>query len=408
MECGLLGRTLGHSYSPQIHGYLADYRYTLFEQEPEHVEAFLKSGTFQGLNVTMPYKQTVIPYLDELSPIAEALGAVNTIVRRKDGRLIGHNTDYFGFSYLLWASGLDVANKKVLVLGTGGASKPVIAVLREAGAQVVSISRSGKDNYETLSRHADAAAIVNTTPVGMFPGNGAAPLHLAGFPKLEVVLDIVFNPARTALLLEAEARGLIAMGGLRMLVAQAKESSEWFTGCAIPDEKIDQIYRILTTQMQNIVLIGMPGSGKTTIAALLGQVLRRNVVDADEAVVSLAGKSIPEIFSQDGEEAFRRLETQALGNLGKASGTILATGGGCITREENYPLLHQNSQIFWLQRDIHTLPTDGRPLSQAGSLEAMYEVRKPLYARFADHIIDNNGTPQETLAAILAVLEEAL
>lgn len=408
MQCGLLGRTLGHSYSPQIHGLLASYAYDLFETEPEDVAHFLKSGSFQGLNVTIPYKQTVIPYLDELSPVAKALGAVNTIVRREDGSLIGHNTDYFGFSYLLRASGLDVGGKKVLVLGTGGASKPVTAVLREAGAQVISISRSGEDNYDNLSRHCDARLIVNTTPVGMYPGNGAAPLHLAGFPKLEGVLDIIFNPARTALLLEAEERGLIAMGGLRMLVAQAKESSEWFTGTTIPDEKIDEIHHRLTSQMQNIALIGMPGCGKSTIAALLGQALHRDVVDGDRAIVDLAGKSIPEIFAQDGEDAFRRLETQALTALGKASGTVLATGGGCVTREENYPLLHQNSQIFWLQREIHTLPTDGRPLSQAGSLEAMYEVRKPLYARFSDHIIDNNGTPEETLGAILAALEETL
>ena len=408
MQCGLLGRTLGHSYSPQIHGLLGSYAYDLFETEPEDVAHFLKTGRFQGLNVTIPYKQTVIPYLDELSPAAKALGAVNTIVRREDGSLIGHNTDYFGFSYLLRASGLDVSGKKVLVLGTGGASKPVTAVLREAGAQVVSISRSGEDNYDNLSRHCDASLIVNTTPVGMYPGNGAAPLHLAGFPKLEGVLDIIFNPARTALLLEAEERGLIAMGGLRMLVAQAKESSEWFTGATIPDEKIDEIYHHLTTQMQNIALIGMPGCGKSTIAALLGKALHRDVVDSDRAIVDLAGKSIPEIFAQDGEDAFRRLETQALTALGKASGTVLATGGGCVTREENYPLLHQNSQIFWLQRELHTLPTDGRPLSQAGSLEAMYEVRKPLYARFADHIIDNNGTPEETLGAILTALEETL
>lgn len=404
MVCGLLGRTLGHSYSPQIHGMLGDYSYRLFEKEPEEVEGFLKSGSFDGLNVTMPYKQTVIPFLDELSPVAQALGAVNTIVRR-NGKLIGHNTDYFGFQELVRASGLDMAEKKVLVLGTGGASKPVTAVLRGLGARVVSISRSGEDNYDNLSRHADASVIVNTTPVGMYPKNGAAPLSLDGFPQLEGVLDIIFNPARTQLMLEAQDRGLTALGGLRMLVAQAKESSEWFTESTIPQSKIDEIFHTLTCQMENIVLIGMPGCGKTTIASLLGSALGRTVVDADAQIVTLAGMPIPEIFARDGEEGFRRLETQVLSNLGKQSGLVIATGGGCVTRQENDPLLHQNGKLFWLRRELDRLPTDGRPLSQRQSLDAMYSVRQPLYAAFADYAIDNNGTPEKTVTSILSMLE---
>lgn len=407
MVCGLLGRTLGHSYSPQIHSMLGNYTYQLFEKEPEEVESFLKSGSFDGLNVTIPYKQTVIPFLDELSPVAQALGAVNTIVRR-DGKLIGHNTDYFGFQELVRASGLEMAGKKVLVLGTGGASKPVTAVLQGLGARVVSISRSGEDNYDNLSRHADASVIVNTTPVGMYPKNDAAPLSLEGFPNLEGVLDIIFNPARTQLMLEAEDRGLTALGGLRMLVAQAKESSEWFTGSTIPQSKIDEIFHALTAQMENIILIGMPGCGKTTVARLLGQVLGRTVVDADERIVERAGMSIPEIFTQDGEEGFRRLETQVLSDLGMQSGLIIATGGGCVTRQENYPLLHQNGKLFWLRRDLAMLPTDGRPLSQRQSLDAMYARREPLYAAFADHVSDNDGTPEETVASILTILEGKL
>ena len=404
MVCGLLGRTLGHSYSPQIHGMLGDYSYRLFEKEPEEVEGFLKSGSFDGLNVTMPYKQTVIPFLDELSPVAQALGAVNTIVRR-NGKLIGHNTDYFGFQELVRASGLDMAEKKVLVLGTGGASKPVTAVLRGLGARVVSISRSGEDNYDNLSRHADASVIVNTTPVGMYPKNGAAPLSIAGFPQLEGVLDIIFNPARTQLMLEAQGRGLTALGGLRMLVAQAKESSEWFTESTIPQSKIDEIFHTLTCQMENIVLIGMPGCGKTTIANLLGSALGRTVVDADAQIVTLAGMPIPEIFARNGEEGFRRLETQVLSNLGKQSGLVIATGGGCVTRQENDPLLHQNGKLFWLRRELDRLPTDGRPLSQRQSLDAMYSVRQPLYAAFADYAIDNNGIPEKTVTSILSMLE---
>ena len=406
MKCGLLGRKLGHSYSPQIHGYLADYAYSLFEKEPEKIGDFLKNGDFTGINVTIPYKKDVIPYLDELSPRAAKLGSVNTVVRRADGTLIGHNTDYFGFERMVHHSGLTVAGKKVLVLGSGGASNTVVAVLEALGARVVVISRSGENNYGNLHLHADASIIVNTTPVGMYPNTGLTPLSLDGFPALEGVLDIVFNPARTQILLDAEKRGLTAVNGLLMLVAQAKEASEWFTGTAIPDEAIAEIYRKLSGQMQNIVLIGMPGCGKSTIGGLLAEKTGRTFVDADEEILRLAGKSIPQIFADDGEEVFRDWETKALSELGKQSGLIIATGGGCITRERNYPLLHQNGTIFWLQRALEVLPTDGRPLSQANKLTDLYTKRKPLYERFADHAIDNNGTADAAISAILAKLEE--
>ena len=405
MKCGLLGRHLAHSYSPQIHAQLGDYPYTLYEKEPEQLECFLKSGDFTRLNVTIPYKKDVISYLDELSPTAEKLGAVNTIVRRDDGTLFGHNTDYFGFSSMVKKSQLDVAGKKVLVLGSGGASNTVVAVLKELGARVVIISRSGEDNYTNLHLHSDAALIVNTTPVGMYPNTGVSPVSLDLFPNLEGVLDVVYNPARTQLLLEAEQRGLVTENGLWMLVAQAKESAEYFTGNPIDDSVITQIHRRLSAQMQNIVLIGMPGCGKTTLAGLLGEMLDRTVMDADTEIIRLAGKSIPAIFAQDGEEVFRDWETKALAELGKQSGLVIATGGGCVTKPRNLPLLHQNSRIFWLKREIITLPTAGRPLSLSGNLTDMYAVREPMYRRFADHIIDNNGSIEETAAQILAVLE---
>ena len=253
MKCGLLGRKLGHSYSHQIHACLGDYSYTLFEKEPEEVEDFLKSGDFTGLNVTIPYKKTVIPYLAELSPNAKKLGAVNTIVRRKDGTLFGHNTDYFGFASLLKRSGLDVAGKKVLVLGSGGASNTVTAVLTGLGAEAVVISRSGENNYENLQRHEDAAVIVNATPVGMYPNTGVSPVDLKRFPKLEGVLDVIYNPARTQLLLDAEALHIPCANGLWMLVAQAKESAEYFTGTSIDDAAIAEIHANLAAQMANIV-----------------------------------------------------------------------------------------------------------------------------------------------------------
>ena len=399
MQCGLLGRKLGHSYSPEIHSQLAAYSYELFEKEPEELETFLKSGAFSGINVTVPYKKAVIPFLDELTDRAARLGAVNTVVNR-NGRLIGHNTDFFGFQTMLRASGLDVSGKKVLVLGSGGASNTAVAVLQNAGAEVIIISRSGENHYGNLDRHADAAVIVNTTPLGMYPNVGISPVDLSQFPRLEGVLDVVYNPARTQLLLDAESRRIVAMNGLLMLVAQAKEAAEWFSDCSISDGKISEIHLRLRSNMENTVLIGMPGCGKSTVGRLLAEKCGKQFVDADEKIVELAGKSIPDIFAQDGEEVFREWETQALAELGKKSGLVIATGGGCVTRERNYPLLHQNGRIFWLKRDISLLPTEGRPLSQSRRLEEMYAVRKPLYEQFADHIIDNNGSAQQTIEAI--------
>ncbi|MDD5864695.1 MAG: shikimate kinase [Firmicutes bacterium] len=408
MRCGLLGRTLGHSYSPQIHAYLGDYEYALFEKEPEELEAFLKYGDFTGLNVTIPYKKAVIPYLDALSPAAEALGAVNTIVRRPDGSLFGHNTDYFGFAYLVRQSGLQVAEKKALVLGSGGASNTVVAVLRELGAVPVVISRTGENNYGNLSRHKDAAILVNATPVGMYPNTGVSPVDLRLFPKLEGVLDVIYNPARTQLLLEAEALRLPCANGLWMLVAQAKESAEYFTGTTMDDAVIPAIHGKLAAQMQNIVLIGMPGCGKSTVGALVAQILGRRLMDVDSEIVRLAGKTIPEIFAQDGEAAFRDWETKVLSELGKQSGLVIATGGGCVTMQRNYPLLHQNGYIFWLQRDIEKLPTEGRPLSQANPLETLYARRKERYASFADFTVGNDAAPEDAAAAIISLMGEGI
>ena len=405
MQCGLLGRKLSHSYSPQIHSQLADYGYCLFEKEPEELEVFLRSDSFSGINVTIPYKKAVIEYCDDLSPRAQRLGAVNTLVRRPNGRLVGHNTDYFGFDSMLNRTGLDPRGKKVLVLGSGGASATAVAVLRDHGAAVTVISRTGENNYENLHLHADASIIVNTSPVGMYPDTEASPVTLSQFPHLEGVLDLIYNPANTALLQQAQARGLIAQNGLWMLVAQAKESAEWFSGETIPDEQIGKIYQRLRTQMENLILIGMPGCGKTTIGSLLADSLGKTFVDADAEIVKLSGKSIPDIFSQDGEAVFRELETQVLHNLGKQSGLVISTGGGCVTQSRNYPLLHRNGTIIWLQRDIKDLPTNGRPLSMNSSLSKMYEIRKPMYEAFCDYSISNNGAVGDTVGNIVKLLD---
>ena len=400
MRCGLLGRKLGHSYSPQIHGYLGNYSYELFEKEPDELETFLRSGTFSGINVTVPYKKAVISYLDELTDRAQKVGAVNTVVCR-NGKLLGHNTDYFGFETMLLSSKLQVQAKKCLVLGSGGASNTVVAVLTAYGANVIVISRTGENNYQNLHLHSDATLIVNTTPVGMYPNVGSSAVNLDHFPALEGVFDVIYNPARTQLLMDAEKRGLKALNGLLMLVAQAKEASEWFANTCISDEEIHRIHKILRSQMENIVLIGMPGCGKSTIGKIIAEKTGKTFVDADEAIVASAGMTIPEIFSNSGEEEFRRIETEVLKELGMRSGLVIATGGGCVTRPKNYESLHQNGKIFWIQREIGALPVDGRPLSQTNDLHRMYEVRKPLYEAFADIVISNDIQPEVAAQQIM-------
>lgn len=397
MKFGLLGKSLKHSYSPQIHSMLGSYPYDLYEVEPQNLEEFMRKGDFSGLNVTIPYKKDVIPYCDELSETARALGAVNTVVRRDDGSLIGHNTDYFGFRSMVHRTGLQLTGKKVLVLGSGGASATAVAVLSKLGANPVVISRSGANNYENLYLHNDAYAIVNTTPVGMYSNVADSPIDLNQFPDLKGVLDVIYNPARTALLAQAEQKGLITENGLWMLIAQAKESAQWFTGTDILDSIIPEIHHALRHQMENIILIGMPGSGKSTVGRELAKQLNRQFVDSDAEIEARAGMSIPQIFSSIGEQGFRALETQTLEDLGKESGLVIATGGGCVTKEENYLHLHRNGTIIWLQRDLNMLPTEGRPLSQSGKLAEMYEIRKPMYQRFADKTVNNNGSVEETV-----------
>ena len=406
MKCGLLGEKLGHSYSPQIHAELAGYDYRLYEKSPDEVEDFVRHGDWHGLNVTIPYKKTVIPFCDELSDIAAAIGSVNTLLRREDGTIFGDNTDAFGFETLLTQTlPENIGGQKALVLGTGGASVTVCAVLRKHGAKVVTVSRSGENNYQNLDRHADARLLVNTTPLGMYPKNGIRPVNLSQFPELRCVLDVVYNPARTALLLQAEALGIPHAGGLTMLVAQAKRSAEIFLGRTLPDTEIPRITKLLSSSMQNIILIGMPGCGKSTVGAMLAERLGRPLLEADAEIEKAASTTIPQIFGDEGEAGFRLRETAVLSELGKKSAAILSTGGGCVTRAENYPLLHQNGVIVWLKRELDKLAREGRPLSLNADLAAMYAAREPLYARFADYTVSNDGAPEETVSEILEVLK---
>ena len=400
MEYGLLGERLGHSFSPQIHRDLAGYDYQLLPTPPEAVEDLFARRAFQGLNVTIPYKRTVMPLCDEIDPRAAAIGAVNTVVNQ-NGRLTGYNTDIDGFLYMARRAGVDMAGKKVVILGSGGTSRTARAAAGELGArEIVTVSRHGEDNYQNLSRHADAQVLVNTTPVGMYPNWGQSPVSLESFPALEGVLDVVYNPLRTALLLQAEERGLPRSCGLPMLVAQAKRAAELFTGQNIDDSRTEAVLHGLRRQLTSIVLIGMPGCGKTTVGRALAEKLGRTFVDLDEEIVRRAGTSIPEIFAREGEAGFRERESALVREFGERTGLVVSTGGGVVTRRENYIPLKQNGLLLHLRRDPAALPTDGRPLSQATAPEELWRRRAPLYAAFADGEIDNNGTLAGTLEQI--------
>ena len=403
MEYGLIGEKLGHSHSPRIHGLLAGYDYRLREITPAELPAFLKAGEFRGLNVTIPYKQTVLPYCKELGEGARRIGCINTLVRRPDGTLFGDNTDYYGFCATLDRGGVEVAGRHCLVLGSGGTSLTAARALEDLGAASVErVSRKGQLNYENIYDRTDTEIVVNTTPVGMYPNNGAAAVELSRFPRLVGAADVVYNPLKTAFLLQAEALGIPHAGGLPMLVAQARRAAELFTGEPIAEERMEAVLRQVTVEVTNLVLIGMPGSGKTTVGRLLAEKLGRPFLDADTFIAERAGMTIPEIFAREGEAGFRRRETEALEELGKRSGVVIATGGGAVLRKENLPLLRQNGWICRLRRPVALLATEGRPLSVSlARLAEMEMEREPYYQRFARFTVDNTSTAEETAENIL-------
>ncbi|MBR2460305.1 MAG: shikimate kinase [Clostridia bacterium] len=410
---GLIGNPLDHSFSPQIHALLGDYEYKLYPMPEENVIPFLQSGLLHALNVTIPYKETVIPALSYISDEARRIGSVNTIVRKSNNALYGYNTDYYGFTAMLNYYGLEPKGKKALVLGSGGASKTVRTVLADMGAsEVITVSRSGENNYKNLHLHRDAGLIVNTTPLGMYPKNGVAAVDLRDFPNCSGVADIVYNPGKTALLLQAEELGLPCAYGLSMLVAQAIRAAEYFFDKSYPEDTLPSVLSRIAAKMRNTVLVGMPGCGKTTVGKILAQKLDKEFIDSDEEITKRTGITPAEWITGYGEAKFREIESQVLEDLGKLSGKVIATGGGAVTVEANRAYLRQNGSVFFINRELELLGTDGRPLS--GDIEvrrALYQKRLPMYRSFSDVELTSGkdaeagGTASAIASAFLKISE---
>ncbi|MCL2380570.1 MAG: AAA family ATPase [Treponema sp.] len=404
-RCGLLGRKLAHSYSPAIHEAFGGYSYALFEVEPPELAAFMERKDIDGLNVTVPYKQQALPFCRELSSAALEIGSVNTMLRMPGGGFYGDNTDAAGFKNMAAQSEITVAGRKVLVFGKGGSSLAVCHAMKELGAGEITVVSRADNHREFLLAHKDSGLLVNATPVGMYPDTENTPVSLDYFPRLEGVLDLIYNPARTRLMMDAQERGLPCAGGLSMLVGQAAAASEIFTGRKIDTAEEQAVIRMLRRRMENIVLVGMPGCGKTTIGRLLAEKMNRPLIDTDAEIAQTAGRSIPEIFDREGETGFRERETAAIKKFGKESGLVLATGGGCVTREENYRHLRQNGNIIFVERSPAKLGREGRPLSQ-GDLQAMYAERLPLYRHFAGFTVQNEGALATVAERVMEALDE--
>lgn len=395
MEYGLIGEKLGHSFSKIIHEKLADYTYELCPLAKDELDAFMTAKQFKAINVTIPYKQDVIPHCDVLDDSAKRIGVVNTIVNR-DGKLFGYNTDFAGFLYNLNAHGITLKDKKVMICGSGGTCKTVTAVAEYIGAkEILVVSRSKKENavtYEECIRHKDVDVVVNASPKGMYPDNGESPLDLSNFPNCKAVVDVIYNPLKTRLLQQAEQLGMKAVNGLEMLVAQAKFAVEHFLSTEIENDKIDQITLELLKQLTNIVLIGMPSSGKTLTGKALCKYIDKTVVDTDAVIVERSGMSIKEMFARHGEAYFRQWEHDVIEEFSKQNGLIIATGGGAIKNEENIQNLKQNGVVMFIDRDLeHLLVTDDRPLSKdTNAVAKLYEERYPLYTKYGDLRVPNN------------------
>ncbi len=401
MMYGLIGEKLPHSFSKEIHESIADYEYNLIEIKKDELDVFMKSRNFSAINVTIPYKQDVIPYLDYISTRAEKIGAVNTIVN-KGGKLYGYNTDYYGLRSLIEKNNADFTGKKVLILGTGGTSKTAYCVADDLGASVIKkvspFDEPGALSYEQVySDYTNADYIINASPCGMYPNNGECPIMLDKFSSLSGVFDVIYNPLRSSLVMQARQAGITAEGGLYMLIAQAVRASEIFTDMVFPKGTLEKAFHKIFASKQNIVLTGMPGSGKTTKGRLIAEKLGREFIDTDARIAEKEGREISEIFASDGEAYFRNREAEVIADVSKLGGVVIGTGGGSILRTENTVNLKKNGRIYFIDRDLNDIaPTGNRPLSSnIRDLKKRYNERYSIYKDTADVHIQSRGIDED-------------
>ena len=410
MKFGLLGRTLGHSFSPRIHSALGNTNYELFEREPSQLQEFFADPELQGINITIPYKVNALEACDEVDPRAERIGCVNTMVR-KDGKWHGYNTDYDGFVFTLQHAGIDVSGKECIILGDGASSATVHVALEDLGAKnIVHLSRKTAPFYGDAPNYYETAQIIiNCTPIGMYPHNPANLIDITQFSKLEGVVDLIYNPRRTILLLQAEMMEIPHCDGLPFLVAQGVEAANHFQGESFGTKEIEQILRDMRREKENIILIGMPGVGKTTVGKALGEEMGRTCVDVDHELEKEIG-DISTYITEQGEPAFREKEAEMIAKFGTQTGLIISTGGGCVTVPKNFAHLRQNGRIYQLTQPVENLSTSGRVLSSGGieRLRELEATRTPMYESFAQCIVEHNRNAPETVASILEDFEENL
>ncbi len=404
---GLLGARLSYSFSPEIHSKFADYKYELFEKKESEIDDFLKDKSLKAINITIPYKKTVMKYCDTISDIAKRIDAIN-VIKFKNGKLHGDNTDYYGVKYMLLKGKIDIQGKKVAILGDGATSQTVRVVLEDLNAKkIINVSRKGDIKFLDTKKYNFVEVVINCTPVGMYPGENNSLIDLRNFKNIEAVADVVYNPSRTKLILQGKKLGIKTVNGLSMLVGQAKKAVEIFLDKEISDDKLDEVYKSIYKDTQNIVLIGMPGSGKSSVGVKIASKLNRKFIDIDDEIVKEAGVSIPDIFERDGEEGFRKLEKEITKKFSRETGVVISTGGGIILDNENYDPLKQNGYIVLIDRSLHKLSTKGRPLSKGGikKLKELKKERASKYLEFSDIKIKNTYVPK-TVDKILEAFDE--